>query len=279
MSLVYVNGAFVASEDAHISVFDRGFLFGDGVYEVIPFYHGKAVGLEAHLDRLNNSLAAVNIAEPLTHEEWVSVFEKLLEPHQTSDAAIYLQVTRGAPTNRTHAFPQAKVQPTVFAYANPFQRQRTTDGIVAITAPDIRWKNRHIKSINLLPNCLAAQAAAEQGASETILLHNNHITEGSSSNVFIVQNGELKTVPASESILNGITRQLVIKIANQLGVTLLEWHFTREEMLEADEVWITSSTREIAPVVQIDKQQIGNGRPGRLWQTFNQQYMKLYTND
>lgn len=266
MAIVYLNGAFIPEEQAQVSVWDRGFVFGDGVYEVIPVYGGRAFRLGEHLDRLRQSLAGVRIADPLDVAAWTRLFEELIVRNGGGDLAIYLQVTRGV-AKRDHAFPVG-VTPTVFAAAQPMKPLPASlgaDGVTAVTAQDIRWQYCHIKAITLLANVLLRQQAVDAGAAEAILLRDGQATEGAASNVFVVLDGLLVTPPKGPFILPGITRDLVLEIARANGVPCREATITEAELRSAQEVWLTSSTREILPVTQLDGVSVGNGRPGPLW--------------
>jgi D-alanine transaminase len=272
MSIVYLNGQFLPLSEAHISPLDRGFLFGDGIYEVIPFYNGKGMGLDEHLVRLQHSLDAVEIKNPLSDAGWQKVFTHLLQ-EQTADAvAVYLQITRGAGEKRTHFFPDPTVTPTVFAYATTFNSDEYNNGLAAITLEDIRWRDCYIKSLNLLPNCLAREVAQRHGAQEALLYHDNLVTEGSSSNVFIVKNGCVVTPPLSVHILPGITRTLILQILAEQKISYVETALSLETLRDADEIWISSSIREVAPVIKLDDKIIGDGKPGFITQQVMQQY-------
>jgi D-alanine transaminase len=264
---VYLNGRYLPIEDAHISVLDRGFLFGDGVYEVIPAYRGRLFEFEAHMARLDNSLAAVRIGNPHSLDEWRGIFAPLLE--DGTDQYVYLQITRGAAPKRDHLFPQ-KVEPTVFAMSSPIlpYPERET-GIKAVCLEDSRWQNCHVKAITLLANVLLRQEALEHGGAEAILIKSGFITEGSSSNVFAVLAGTLVTPPLSRDILPGITREVILKIAEANSISCLEQPVSIDDLKQADEIWIASSVREIVPVIELDDRAISGGKPGPVWQKVN----------
>ena len=278
MTTAYLNGEFTTLEQAKISPLDRGFLFGDGVYEVIPFYHKQGVGLNEHLQRLSNSLKGIGLKAPLSDAEWNAIFEKLLEGDEPY-TAIYLQVTRGADTQRQFSFPDDTVSPTVFAFPKAFTPGKNNNGIRTITQPDLRWQQCHIKSINLLPSCMATNNAVSQQVDDAIMIAGDAISEGASSNVFMVKDNHVYTTPASENILNGITRQLMIKLLTKQNIPVTEAKFTLDELYNADEVWLTSSTREIAPVIEVDEKMIGHGKPGAIWQQAYAAYQSLWNND
>ena len=265
MDRVYINGEMVARAAARISVFDRGFVFGDGVYEVIPAYGGHLFRLQHHLQRLRNSLEAVRIADPLSDSAWADMFTRLLREHGAIDQYIYLQVTRGV-APRDHAFP-AGVAPTVFAYAQPLRYPDAAlmaQGVAAITVPDIRWQRCDIKSIALLPNVLMRQRAVEAGAVEAILLRDGFVTEGAASNIFAVIDNRLITPAKGPFILPGITRDLVVELARAHTVDFAEAPIAAAQLRSATEVWMTSSTKEILPITRLDGEPVGSGRPGAL---------------
>ena len=268
MTIAYLNGSFLPLEEATISVLDRGFLFGDGVYEVIPVYAGKLFRLEQHLQRLQNSLDGVRIGNPLTTAAWGDLLAELVCRNSGSEQAVYLQVTRGVAPKRDHAFP-AETRPTVFAMSNPLPAPRDTAaeaGIHAITLPDIRWQHCNIKAITLLPNVMLRQQAVEADTAEAILIKDGYATEGAASNIFIVRNGVLITPPKSPALLPGITRDLIIELAAGNAVPYREADIPTAELTSAEEIWLTSSTREISPVVRLDDTVVGDGRPGPAWQ-------------
>jgi len=270
MSTVYLNGQFLPIEAAHISPLDRGFLFGDGVYEVISVYQGKLFHAQEHLDRLNRSLDAIRLSSPFQKDQWLSLIHELLQrnqiTHQTK--SIYLQITRGTDTKRDHLFPSADTAPTVFIFLmdlHPPGYEKLQQGFKAITYPDHRWDCCHIKSILLLPNILASQTAKDNQATEALLIRNGYVLEGASSNVFIVKNNVLQTPPLGKFILGGVIRDIVLELAKQNHIQTQETSITQEALFDADEVWVTSSTREIMPIIDIDHQQIGTGKSGPLW--------------
>ncbi|WP_455219501.1 D-amino acid aminotransferase [Kaarinaea lacus] len=271
MSIIYLNGEFVPDHAACVSVLDRGFIFGDGVYEVIPAYHGELFRLSEHLQRLQNSLDAIRIKNPHSPSDWETILKDLIarnsvEENKGGDLSIYLQVTRGV-AKRDHALPK-DIQPTVFAMANPLQapsKEDLQDGVSAITGSDYRWLNCHIKAISLLPNVLLRQQAIDADATETILIRDGEATEGAASNLFIVENELITTPPKGPFLLPGITRDLVLEIAQQNHISWEESVISESRLRNADEIWITSSTKEILPVTQLDGKPVGNGRPGPVW--------------
>lgn len=267
MSTAYLNGVFLPLDQAHVSVMDRGFLFGDGVYEVIPVYGGKLFRLGHHLRRLQNSLDAVRIGNPLAEEEWKSMLAQLVAGNDGPDQTVYLQVTRGVAPRRDHAFP-VDSRPTVFAMCTPCLVSHEIDtgpGVAAITLADIRWQHCDIKAITLLPNILLRQQAIDANTAEAILLKDGYAIEGAASNIFIVANATLKTPPNSPALLPGVTRDLILELARANGIPCLEVDIAIAELAGADEIWLTSSTREISPVIRLDGRPVGNGKPGALW--------------
>jgi D-alanine transaminase len=267
VSTAYLNGSYLPLDEARISVMDRGFLFGDGVYEVIPVYGGRLFRLPHHLQRLENSLTAVRIDNPLTSGAWSAMLGELVERNDGSDQAVYLQVTRGVAPKRDHAFPVPS-RPTVFAMSAPVTMTVETGsaaGVRAITLPDIRWQHCNIKAITLLPNVLLRQQALDADTAEAILIRDGDAIEGAASNIFTVEHGELVTPPKGPALLPGITRDLVLELAATNAIPCRESAIRAAQLSAADEIWLTSSTREISPVTQLDDHLIGDGTPGPLW--------------
>ncbi|NOZ54338.1 MAG: D-amino acid aminotransferase [Gammaproteobacteria bacterium] len=269
MTIVYLNGQFLPENQAYISVLDRGFIFGDGVYEVIPVYGGRLFRINEHIDRLDNSLNAIRLTNPLTRQEWSNVLKTLVEKNGIGDdLAIYLQITRGV-AKRNHALPE-KPQHTVFAMANPLattNKPELLSGIAAITHDDYRWKNCHIKSISLLPNILLRQQAIDTGAMETILIRDGEATEGAASNLFIVDNDTIITPPKGPFLLPGITRDLVLELARKNGLAHQETAITETVLQQAQEIWLTSSMKEIMPVTRLNGVPVSKGVAGPVWST------------
>jgi len=266
-AICYLNGDYLPLDEACVPVLDRGFIFGDGVYEVIPVYAGKPFRLAHHLQRLNDSLNGIYLVNPLSDEQWTQIIQQVISRNTEGDQSIYLQVTRGV-ARRDHGFP-GTAQPTVFVMSNPFSpidAKLLEEGVGAITLEDIRWQYCHIKSIALLPNILLRQQALDAGAAEAILLKADKVTEGAASNVFVVLDGKLVTPPKGECLLPGITRDLVVELADKHGITCEQRDISREELLRAEEIWVTSSTREILPVTHLDGHPVGDGLPGPVWQ-------------
>ncbi|HBQ44830.1 MAG TPA: D-amino acid aminotransferase [Thiomicrospira sp.] len=269
---VYLNGQYYPIEEARISPQDRGFLFGDGIYEVIPVFNKKLFEFDAHLTRLNNGLAAISIANPLSSKEWQDILNKLIQTHPWDNQFIYLQVTRGVQLERNH-LPDDCLTPSVYAYTNPLlpvSDYIIKNGIKAITLEDIRWLRCDIKAITLLPNVMMKIAAKQQGADDAILINRDGlISEGTASNVFIVQNGKLLTPPTSNKILPGITRLVIENIARDHDITILEQELTLTDLEKADEIWLTSSTKDALPVCQLNGKAVGTGKPGAVWLKMN----------
>ncbi len=266
--LVYLNGEYLPLSQAKVPVLDRGFLFGDGVYEVIPVYGGKAFRLEEHLRRLEQSLSGIEMSDPLSSAAWAAIFDRLIVGPE--DQQIYLQITRGVAPKRDHAIP-AGIAPTVFVMCAPIAPIPLA-GIKAITVTDIRWDRCNIKAITLLANVLLRQEAVEKGASEAILVREGSVLEGAASNILIVKNGVIITPPKGDTILPGITRDLVLELAKNQGLPTEERHISLGELRDADEIWMTSSTREILAVIELDGEPISGGAPGPLWKTLQTAY-------
>lgn len=267
MQTVYLNDKFLPLEQAQVSVLDRGFLFADGVYEVIPAYGRRLLRLDEHLQRLQNSLDGIRLSNPLSHARWTQLLNELIAKNEGEDQYIYVQVTRGVAARRDHAFP-SPVRHTVFCMSSPLlpmSRQQLQQGIRAVTLDDIRWQACHIKSTALLANVLARQQAADANAAEAILLRNGLVTEGSASNVFIIRQGVMLTPPKGPMLLPGITRDLILELAQANSMAYAEQDISEQALRQADEIWISSSTREILPVVVLDGKQVGDGRPGAVW--------------
>jgi len=267
VTYAYLNGSFLPLEEARVSVMDRGFLFGDGVYEVIPVYGKRLFRLAHHLKRLQNSLDAVRIYNPLADDKWENILTELIKRNSGSDQAIYLQVTRGVAARRDHAFPE-DTSPTVFAMSTPVPASvdiASVAGIRAITLEDNRWKHCNIKAITLLPNVLLRQEAVDAGTAEAILIKDGFAIEGAASNIFIVSNGILITPPNSPALLPGITRDLILELAVNNAIPHREAGIPLDELLSADEIWLTSSTREISPVIMLDDTTVGEGTAGPVW--------------
>ncbi|MGZ5028726.1 MAG: D-amino acid aminotransferase [Methylobacter sp.] len=265
---VYLNGQYLPLCDAKISVMDRGFLFGDGIYEVIPSYSGKLFHFQEHMERLENSLSSIRLPNPHDRAQWLKILTPLLD--KNLDQSIYLQITRGVAPKRDHAFPE-HVSPTVFAMCSnivPFEN--LDSGVKAISVDDSRWEMCNVKATTLLANILLRQQAVEQGCAEAILVKDGYVTEGAASNIFAVIDGVLITPPIGREILPGITRNVILELAEQNNIPCSEDIISLDALKTASEIWLTSSTREIVPVVQLDDETIANGKPGPIWHTMNQ---------
>ena len=265
--ICWLNGEYLPLAEARVSPLDRGFLFADGVYEVVPVHRGRAFRLREHLLRLDRSVDAIRMARPLSHEQWLEVLTKLAATAGAVEQLLYVQVTRGAEYGRNHLFPGADVAPTLFAFASPYPSPSTETlekGLAAVTLQDIRWDRCDIKSIALLPNLLLRQQAQQAGAAEALLLRDGQLTEGSSSSVFIVRRGILATPPNDHRILPGTSRDAVIELARDWRPCEIR-PIAAAELTSCDEVWIASAGRGVLPVTRIDGRAVGDGRPGRAW--------------
>ncbi len=257
MSICYLNGKFLELSEARVSVLDRGFIFGDAVYEVIPAPGGRFFGLDEHLVRLERSLAAVQIAAPMAAEGWSAVLNELLVRNAGGDVAVYLQVTRGV-AERDHAFPR-DITPTVFAMCKPLPAQQGLARVSAITLPDNRWGRCDIKSTSLLANVLLRNEAVRRGCYEALLVRDGRLTEGAASNVFVVHGGRVRTPPLGPALLAGVTRGLIIDALARAGCEVEEADIEVAELAGADEIWLTSSSRDLVCVATLDQRRIGDG--------------------
>lgn len=279
MQAVYFNGHWVPPQQANISAFDRGFLFGDGVYEVIPAFNRQLFGAEAHLDRLTRSLAQIDINDPLTRSQWMAILARLVADSPSADVSIYIQITRGAPAKREHAYPNPAVPSTVLASASaitPLSTEIRTHGAKAITVPDLRWGRCDIKSVNLLPNIMARQQAVAAAAVEAILVREGIALEGAASNLFAVIDGELLTAPLGPHILGGVTRNCLVEMVKEQGqIALLECPIPIDRLFDATEVFMTSSTRDLLPITRINEHVVGAGNVGPVWAGLTKAFTQL----
>ncbi|NDU85940.1 MAG: D-amino acid aminotransferase [Ferrovum sp.] len=278
MSQVYLNGQFMPLEEARIPVLDRGFLFGDGVYEVIPVYQRHPLALERHLHRLAGSLAGIRLDNPHSEEEWTALLLRLVKDAPDSDQSLYIQVTRGV-APRDHGFPQG-IRPTVLAMAKPMAPPPAAwlaQGVSAITREDFRWLRCDLKTTALLANVLLRQQALDEGAVECLLIRDGFVTEGAASNVVLVIDGVLCSPLRNHLVLPGITLALVLELAQRHGIPFAERSIGEAELRRAEEVWITSSTREMLPVTILDGVPVGNGKPGPVGQRVLSLYQGLKT--
>jgi D-alanine transaminase len=267
LPICYLNGAYVPLKEASISPFDRAFLFGDAVYEVVPVYAARPFRLRQHLERLDRSLGGIRMAPPMPHGDWAHLCRELISRNAADEAYLYIQVTRGAEFGRNHAWPEG-LKPTVFAYCTalePLSAAMMDDGVAAVTAREIRWARRDIKSTALLGNILLKKLAADAGAFETILLENGELTEGSSTTVHVVQNGVIRTPPNNQHILPGTTRDVVTELADLLSIPNVSGPVPESVLRGADEIWLAFSTRGLLPVTKLDGAMVGSGRPGPLF--------------
>jgi len=271
MTIAYLNGEYVPLEDAKISPMDRGFLFGDGIYEVIPSYGGKTVGTELHLARFENGLREIGITIPWSRADLAEIIRELLEQNGNGSLGIYLQVTRGVTMTRNHAFPQ-RPKPTIFAYTfdipEPDNGDRETVTQWKVTSgQDLRWQRCHIKSTSLLGNVLHMMEGVGSGAGEIILFDaEDNLTEAAACNVFVVTSGAVRTPQLDNHKLAGVTRNMALAILREHSeLEVREEPISRQEVITADEVWLSSSTKELEPVVAIDGKAVGTGEPGPVW--------------
>jgi len=272
---IYLNGKFMPIEEAKISVLDRGFIFGDGVYEVIPVYSRKAFRLAEHLRRLQHSLDGIKLANPHSDGEWTMLINELVARNEAEDQYLYLHITRGV-AKRDHAFPNPPVKPTVFMMSNPLLTAPAAllhSGVACITAADNRWLRCDIKAIALLPNVLLRQMAVDAGAVETILIRDNaFMTEGAASNIFVVNNGKLLAPPKDNLMLPGITYDVVLEIAAANGIPHEVRKIGVAEVFAADELLLTSSTKEVLAITQLDGKPVGTGKPGAVFAKLHKFY-------
>ena len=271
MSIVFLNDSYIPMAEAKISPMDRGFLFGDGIYEVVPSYDGQMVGFAPHIERMNNGLAAVNIAFRWSIQQWKEVCDNLIEKNGFGNLALYLHVSRGADTRRFHAYPEG-IEPTVFAFAfeipaEPVADKSKVTGYKVATERDLRWERCQIKSTALLGNVMHFQHGYEQGANETLLYNEgNELTEASACNAYIVKNGVVITPPADNQILAGITRHILLDLLRKEGsIPVEERVVAMDEVFTADEGWVTSSSKEVVPVIEIDGKPVSDGKIGDVW--------------
>ncbi len=276
---VYLNGRFLPLAEAGVSPLDRGYLYGDGVYEVIPVYSRQPFRIDEHLHRLQATLNGVKLANPLDIDGWKAVIQQLVAAAPWEDQSVYLQVTRGADNKRDHAFPPASVPPGVFAYAGPLvtpTAELRASGVSAITVPDQRWARCDLKVISLLANILARQQAIDVGCAEALLIRDGYLKEGAASNIFVVRDGLLLAPPKTQLMLPGITYDLVLELAATHGQPVKVAEISEAELRSADEVWMTSSTKEILAITMLDGVPVGKGadagKPGpfgeRMWQWY-----------
>ena len=274
--MVFLNGKFMPLEDAKVPVLDRGFIFGDGVYELVPVYSRVPFRLEEHLARLERSLGETRIRNPYARAQWREFIFRLIDAQAFDDQGIYFQVTRGV-AKRDHAFPKNS-EPTVFMMANPLVNppaEQVEKGGFAVSAQDNRWLRCDIKSISLIGNCLLRQLSAESGGAETILFRDGKLTEASASNVFAVKHGVILSPAKSHLILPGITYDVVTELAQANAIPIEFRDVSEAEVRGADELWVTSSSKEVLAIVELDGRKIADGRPGPLFRRMHQHYQEF----
>jgi D-alanine transaminase len=273
--IAHFNGELLPLDRIAISPLDRGFIFGDGVYEVIPVYDGVPLRAREHFERLQRSMDEIGLANPHTVDEWIAITHELLA-HHPGNQSVYIQVTRGVPPKRDHVIPKG-LKPTVFMMCQPLATpspEAVDNGVACVTARDFRWEKCHIKSTSLLGNVMARQISADAGATETILIRDGLVTEASSSNVFVVKNGKVAAPPQDNLILLGITYDLLVKLANEGAVDLEIRPVTEAELRSADEIWLSSSTKEVLAVTTLDGKPVGTGKPGPLFRRMHALYQE-----
>ena len=263
--LVYLNGDYSLLQETKISVLDRGFLFGDGIYEVIPVYKGVIFHFERHIARLERNLAAVRLQSPLDGQQLREIIQRLIT--RENQESVYLQISRGV-AKRDHGFPEI-IKPSVFVMVSTVIQTPPSQGIACVTLEDDRWQHCDIKNIALLPNVLLRQQAHDQDADEAILIREGVVTEGAASNVFIVLKDQIITAPLGPYILPGVTRDIVIELLQNAGMAVQQRLYSEQELQEASEIWVTSSTKEVVPVTTLNRHKVSNGKPGDVWGTVN----------
>jgi len=275
---VFLNGQWQPLSEAKVSVLDRGFIFGDGIYEVVPAYSKRPFRIESHLNRLMRSLAAIRIRSPYDKEQWADLFHEVITRNTGDDQFVYIQVTRGV-AKRDHAFPNPEVTPTVFAMSTAFHQPSQKireEGVAVVTLPDERWLHCDIKSTALLGNVLARQSAADRGVMEGVMFRDGFLTEGSSSNVWMVKDGVLCAPIKNHLVLEGIRYGLFEELAAKLGIPLQIRRIRQAEVAGADELMISSATKEVLPVVKMDSRLVGHashaGKPGPIYKKLRQAY-------
>ena len=273
-SQVYLNGEFLRVDEAKISVLDRGFIFGDGIYEVVPVYQGNAFRMAEHLNRLDRSLAALRIGQPFDRAGWIDLIQQLLSRSNLDTCIVYLQVTRGV-AKRDHQFPATPVAPTVFGMISPWSpppAAQRTQGLTAISIPDERWLHCEIKSVSLLGNVLAKQQAVDANADEVVQFRDGYLTEGSSTNIWVVSGGKLLAPPKNNLILEGIRYGLMGELAAEAGIPFEARQISQQEVEEADELMLSSATKEVLAIVSLDGKPVGSGKPGPVFEQLRAGY-------
>ena len=281
LPICLLNGAFLPLAEARVSPLDRGFLFGDAVYEVVPVYGARPFRLRQHLQRLDRSLDGIRMPPVMAHDAWGSLLLELISRNDAREATLYLQVSRGAEHGRNHAWPPG-LKPTIFAYCTelePLAPAVLESGVAAVTAEEIRWARRDIKSTALLGNILLKKLSADAGAFETIMLEHGELTEGSSSTVHVLKDGVIHTPPNGRHILPSTTRDVVTELAERLRMAALSTAISAAQLRSADEIWLAFATRGLLPVTSLDGKPVGSGRPGphfaRMHQAFSNYIAEL----
>ncbi len=265
MTTAFVNGQYLPLAEARVSPMDRGFLFGDGAYEVIPVYSWRPFRLDEHIARLASTLAAMRLHNPHSTAEWKAIVGEVVARNPWDDQSVYLQVTRGADSKRNHAFPGPEVMPTVFLMSEPLvtpSAEQLASGVAAVSAADIRWLRCDLKTVSMLANCLLRQHAIDHGCAETVLFRDSFLTEGAASSIFVCKDGVLLVPPKSHLMLPGITYDVVLELARSHGMKHAVREVLEAEVRSADELWMTSSTKEVLPITALDGRPVGAGKPG-----------------
>jgi len=273
--IVFLNGKYLKEEDAQVSIFDRGYMFGDGIYEVVPVVNYKILDKEPFLERLERSLHALEMKWPMSKDEFLKMIEALIKKNDIKEGAVYMQVTRGV-APRDFAYPK-NVPTTCTAFSfkkNIIHNLQAVNGVKVVTVEDIRWKRRDVKSIALLAQCMAKEEAKRKGAFEGWMVEDGFVTEGTSSSAYIVKNNVIITRPLSNSILPGIRRKVLLEIANKYGIEVEERLFSVKEALNADEAFMSSATTFVLPIVELDGKKIANGKPGPIYRKMREMYIE-----
>jgi len=274
LDIAYLNGRFAPLGELKIPVLDRGFLFGDAIYEVMPVYQGRPFRSESHYRRLERSLLEIRLQPPLDLHGWKRLVAELIERNGAGSMAVYMQVSRGAPALRNHAIPE-HATPTVFAMASPLRPRDSAileKGMHVITRPDTRWARCDIKSTSLLANVLLYSEAAREGVQECVLFRDGYVTEASTSSLFAVIDGKVCVPPYFEGILPGTTRDLVVELCEENGTPAQHRPISVDELPSASELWLSSATRELMPVTRLDGKEVADGRPGPLWRQIDARF-------
>lgn len=279
----YLNGKYLPLSQTTISPMDRGFLFGEAIYEVISYINGKLFQAPAHIERLFNGLKAIDLKHAFETEQLLEIMRTLVANSEVKTGLIYLQITKGCPDKRQH-LPISQEAPTIFAYSSEYDfppYDRRAEGYHAYTHNDLRWARCDIKSTSLLANVMALQSVAQKKSDsyEVILIRDNYLQEGCASAVFIEKNGHIFTPPLTSYILPSITREMIAKCAKKLDIKLIEQNITLEEMYQADNLWVASTTKELSPIIELDGHQIGQGAPSERWHKLIQQLYREYDSD